>query len=248
MPAARYDEIADFYSEHFDGTDDPAARALLDLAGAVAGLRVLDVACGHGRLSRELARRGAAVTGVDISAALLAKATEAERTAPLGIRYIHADVTRADELRQARLASASYDLATCSFGLTDIDALHPALGTVSAALRPGGQFAFTILHPCFGGATDIAGSWPTGGRYYDEGRWTPRDARSTLRRQVGTSHRILSTYLNTLREHDLWLDRIVEPEPTAGWDPTHVADRQPVFLAARCRKVSYRHPDRQASP
>jgi SAM-dependent methyltransferase len=237
MPAARYDEIADFYCEHFDSTDDPAARALLDLAGAVAGLQVLDVACGHGRFSRELARRGAEVTGVDISAALLARAAELERVGPLGIRYVHADVTSADELRQARLVSASYDLAVCSFGLSDIDALHPAIAAVSAALRPGGTFVFTILHPCFGGGADIAGSWPASGRYYDEGRWTPRSARSGLRRQVGASHRMLSTYLNTLTEHDLWLERVAEPEQTAEWDPAHEADRQPVFLAARCRKA-----------
>ena len=236
MPAARYDAIADFYCEHWATTDDPGTGALLDLAGPVAGLRVLDVACGHGRLSRELALRGAQVTGVDISAALLGRAAEMEQDSPLGISYARADVTAADALRQGRFESRSFDLAVCNFGLSDIDDLSPAIATVSAALRPGGWFVFTILHPCFGGATDISGSWPRGGRYYDEGRWTPADGKSGLRRQVGASHRMLSTYLNTLREHDLWLDHVAEPEPEPGWDPAHGADRQPVFLAARCRK------------
>jgi hypothetical protein len=27
-------------------------------------------------------------------------------------------------------------------------------------LRPGGSFAFSILHPCFAGGKDISGSWP----------------------------------------------------------------------------------------
>jgi 2-polyprenyl-3-methyl-5-hydroxy-6-metoxy-1,4-benzoquinol methylase len=71
---------------------DPAAAALLDLTGAPAGLRILDLACGHGRITRELARRGADVTGADISAALIGKALEAERADPLGARYAHADV------------------------------------------------------------------------------------------------------------------------------------------------------------
>lgn len=52
MTQARYDAVADFYTSGFDSTDDPATRALLDLLGPVAGLRVVDVACGHGRVSR----------------------------------------------------------------------------------------------------------------------------------------------------------------------------------------------------
>ena len=51
---------------------DPATAALLDLAGEVAGLRLLEVACGQGRVARELARRGATLTRLDISTALLA--------------------------------------------------------------------------------------------------------------------------------------------------------------------------------
>ena len=92
MAEARYDAVADFYITGFDAIDDPASLALLDLLGPPAGLRVLDVACGHGRITRALARRGADVVGVDISAALIARAVAAERDQPLGIRYLHADV------------------------------------------------------------------------------------------------------------------------------------------------------------
>jgi len=37
--------------------------ALLELLGPVSGMRVLDVACGQGRITRELARQGTDVTG-----------------------------------------------------------------------------------------------------------------------------------------------------------------------------------------
>jgi 2-polyprenyl-3-methyl-5-hydroxy-6-metoxy-1,4-benzoquinol methylase len=239
MAVARYDAIAGYYTARFDNTDDPAAVAFLDLVGPVAGQRVLDVACGHGRMARELARRGAGVTGIDISGTLIGTAAEIERASPLGVGYIHADVTQ-----PGPLGSARYDICVCSFGLSDIDDLRPALAAVSRALRPGGRFVFSVLHPCFGGGPDIAGSWPTAARYYDEGRWTAREARSGLRRQVGATHRMLSTYLNTLRQHGLWLDRVAEPEPQPGWDPAHVADRQPVFLAARCLKLAGPEPPR----
>jgi len=229
MTEARYDAVADFYICGFDSADDAVCVTLLDLLGNVTGRRILDVACGHGRITRELARRGAAqVTGIDISGSLISRAVEIEKKEPLGITYIHADLTVPDALTGAR-----FDAATCHFGLSDIDDLDTAIATVSQALQPGGHFVFAILHPCFAGGKDIAGSWPTAMSYYDEGRWMAQDIRSTLRRQVGSNHRMLSTYLGTLRKHGFWLEELLEPTPEPGWDPAHDADRHPVFLAAR---------------
>jgi SAM-dependent methyltransferase len=232
MSIARYDAVVDFYISENDSVDDSVSAALFDLAGPVAGLRVLDVACGHGRTTRELARRGADVVGIDISANLIGRARQIEQDEPLGIRYVHADVTVGDALETV-LEAGSFDVATCSFGLSDIDDLDGALAAVAGALRPGGRFVFSILHPCFAGGQGISGSWPDAGSYYDEGRWTATGIRSSLRRQVGASHRMLSTYNAALRRHGFWLDQIVEPLPRPDWDPAHDADRKPVFLVAR---------------
>src|SRR6266480_91186 len=111
MSEARYDPVADFYATAFNAVDDPAATALLDLTGARAGLRILDLACGHGRITRELARRGADVTGTDISAALIGKAIEAERADPLGVRYVHADVCSPQW--HTSLETPAFDVVTC---------------------------------------------------------------------------------------------------------------------------------------
>ena len=232
MISARYDAVADFYAGGFDSVDDPASAAFLDLLGSVSGLRVLDIACGHGRLTRALARRGAEVTGLDLSGKLLSKAREIEEQDPLGISYVHADVAA-----PPALPTAPFDRVTCLFGLSDIDDLDGSIAAVAAVLRPGGYFVFAILHPCFAGAGDISGSWPGSGSYYDEGRWTAHGARSTLRQQVGASHRMLSTYLNTLRRHGLRAEQIAEPAPKPDWDQAHVADRQPVFLLVSCSKA-----------
>jgi SAM-dependent methyltransferase len=233
MSIARYDAVADFYVAGNASIDDSVSVALLDLLGPVTGTRVLDVACGHGRITRELARRGADVTGVDISAKLIEKASEAEHDEPLGIQYIRSDLTAPGALGQAE-----FDAATCSFGLSDIDDLDAAIAAVSQALRPGSRFVFAILHPCFPGGKDISASWPPDRSYYDEGRWTAAAPLSTLRRRVGSNHRTLATYLNTLRTHGLWLDEVAEPLPPADWDKAHEADRTPVFLAARSVKMS----------
>ncbi|UBU15897.1 class I SAM-dependent methyltransferase [Nonomuraea gerenzanensis] len=243
---ARYDEIADFYAAGWaDDIDDPASRRLLELLEPVAGRRVLEIACGHGRISRALARRGAEVVGADISAALIEKAEAAEREAPLGVRYVHADVT-ARPAPQGRLGVAGpFDVVVCSFGLSDIDDLEGALATTAAVLRPGGVFACSILHPCFPGGQEVSGSWPTGGRYHDEGWWRADGELSSLRRQVGANHRTLSTYVNALRRHDLWVEEVAEPEPASAWASKRPdAARFPVFLVLRCVKgdADPRHP------
>jgi 2-polyprenyl-3-methyl-5-hydroxy-6-metoxy-1,4-benzoquinol methylase len=63
----------------------------LELLPPVAGSRILDVACGQGRLTRRLARAGATAVGLDLSAAMLDKARAGVCE---GIEYVRADVTR----------------------------------------------------------------------------------------------------------------------------------------------------------
>lgn len=95
------------------------------MAGPVQGRHVLDLACGHGRYSRELARRGAHVVGVDISHSLIAAAKAAEQEHPLGIRYLCADVSSPGPA----LEDGMFDVVVCGFGLSDIDDLDAALDT-----------------------------------------------------------------------------------------------------------------------
>jgi ubiquinone/menaquinone biosynthesis C-methylase UbiE len=117
---ARYDAIAGFYEGFAPDTyDDPPLASLLELVGDMSGLGPVDIACGHGRLSRELARRGAQVTGVDISAALLDKALKLEQADPPGIAYLHADAASPYTLPGEELGGA-----VRHFGLSDIDDLE----------------------------------------------------------------------------------------------------------------------------
>jgi len=212
MTKARYDDIADFYVRGWSDVQDPATAALLELLGDVRGSRVLDIACGHGRLTRELAQRGALATGADLSAVLLTRAMESEHAQRLGTEYIHADVTTS-----GWYIPGSYDAVTCNFGLSDIDDLNGCMANVAGALAPGGRFVFSILHPCFPGGHNVSGAWPTGGTYYEERWWMADAVLSPLRRQVGANHRMLSTYLNALTSHGLLLDAVREPAPDEQW-------------------------------
>ena len=75
------------------GRDEMRAVLLGALPSDLTGCRVLDAGCGAGQLSCELARRGAFVTGVDISPSLLdvARARTPEELAPQ-ITYIAGDM------------------------------------------------------------------------------------------------------------------------------------------------------------
>ena len=200
---ARYDPIAEFYHQRYKGTP-----LLLHYVGDVGGRRVLDIACGYGRAARELARRGAVVTGVDLSRELLDIARQRELDAPLGIAYLQGDCCSPD-----LLADELFDVITCSEGLADIDDLDGCLRTVARLLRIGGTFSFSIFHPCFPGSGSTAASWPADGGYHHEGWWAPTSPESHpgLRAKVGANHRTLSTYLNAVIRHGLLIAEIAEP-------------------------------------
>src|SRR5260370_40092714 len=142
-----YDDIADWYEAQVrDGLlpfHTVAITALLELMGDVHGREVCDLACGQGILARELARRGARVTGVDLSRRLLEIARQEERAAPLGITY-----QRDDAHELTTLPVAGFDALACNLALMDIAELEPALVAVRRVLRAGGAFVFSITHPC----------------------------------------------------------------------------------------------------
>ena len=104
--------------------------------GLSAGSRVLDVPCGHGRLSLALAARGCEVTGVDISDEFLRTAEEGSRAAGVSIAW------RRSDMRDLPW-TASFDAAFCfgnSFGFLDDAGNEAFLGSVARALAPGGRF------------------------------------------------------------------------------------------------------------
>ena len=108
----------------------------------------------------------------------------------------------------------------------DIDDLAGTLSTVTTALRPGGWFVTSIVHPCFPGSELGLGSWPPGQGYESEGCWTsPDHNREGVRIRVGATHRKLPTVLNALLDAGLEAERFVEP-------PAPV----PTYLLRRCRR------------
>jgi len=112
----------------------------MDRLNLLAGQRVVDLGCGAGRTTLELASRvgrDGEVVGVDIAAEMLARGRE--RTARLGIgniEFLHADVQTHD------LGEGRFDAAYSRFGVMFFTDPAAAFANIRRALRPGGVLSF----------------------------------------------------------------------------------------------------------
>ena len=97
------------------------------------GAHVLDVPCGNGRHSFELASRGFEVTGLDLSEEFLAEARRSSAT----VRWVSGDM-------RALAFDAEFDGAFCfgnSFGYLDAEEVARFLESIARSLKPGAHFA-----------------------------------------------------------------------------------------------------------
>ena len=95
----------------------------------------LDLACGTGRWSAELAARGHRVTGVDGSPEMLALARVA------GVEFL------AGDLHAVPVGDASFDLVVCALAVSHVPDLSPVFAEFARVLRPGGTLVVSDVHP-----------------------------------------------------------------------------------------------------
>ncbi len=238
---AAYDAIAEWYDASLRSGSllhDLVLPAVRDLIGPLAGQYICDLACGQGILTRQLAADGATVVGVDISDKLLDIARRDEAARPIGITYL-----RDDAQGLPALPDASFDGVVCNMALMDIPNLVATCYAVRRILRHAGWFVFSITHPCFQTSVshwleDDERTARVVGAYFVEGALRS-DNPAGVRCRVGSYHRTLSTYVNTLADAKLWVERMHEPRATG-----EIAERLPGYaevpalLVVGCRAAS----------
>lgn len=123
---------------------DGGDAAFYGALAAEAGGPVLDLGCGTGRLSLALAQAGCAVTGVDASAAMLARARAAAEARGLALEWLEARWQDLALPRRYALALLPYNGLQHLLRDEDLLALSAAL---HACLLPGGRWALDLHVP-----------------------------------------------------------------------------------------------------
>ena len=177
-----------------DGAEEaaePEIKGLLKLTGLKPG-RALDTACGYGRHSRALAKRGWEVTGVDLMPGYLAEARRRAKAAGVAVKFKRA------ELKELSAFQGGFDLALnlyTSFGYYPTAAANLAcLKQMAAVLKPGGWLCVELIpretlqrtvepyeeRPVPGGQLWEERRWLSGGRLETRVTWAngPRLRRS----------------------------------------------------------------------
>lgn len=113
-----------------------------------AGGAILDIGCGTGRHSIELAKRGYRMTGVDLSSGMLDVARQAARKAGVEIEWAKADATEfhSDPVFDAAISLCEGGISL--IGLTDNPLDHDLviLKNMHHALKPGGRALVTAIN------------------------------------------------------------------------------------------------------
>jgi SAM-dependent methyltransferase len=207
----------------------PAMAALLP---DVAGKRVLDAGCGHGRYAEWLVERGADVLAVDESAEMLERARQR-----LGDRAV---VRRADITDPLAFADEDeFDGVVCGLSLHYVEDWRRPFGEFARILRPGGFLVFSAQHP-----VDEYVAFDAENYFQVERKqmtWTAAGEEV----DVPFYRRPFAEVINPLVETGFRLDELVEPTPTESFEEQRPGAyekrlRHPTFLcisASRRREL-----------
>ena len=139
---------APVYDRIYRGFLDRAQRMLATRAGE-AGSDILEIGAGTG-LVLALYPKDSAVTGIDISEAMLAKAREKQARGALA----HVRALLVMDAHHLTFADASFDVVTLPFVITLIPDTNRLLNECARVLRPGGEI---IIASKFGKVGGVAG-------------------------------------------------------------------------------------------
>ena len=171
--------------------------AMLELAGATAGRRILDIGCGSGPLMQEFIARGAAVTGFDASRNMIELARD--RLGP------EADLHVADLGQPLPFADDSFDDAVASLVLHYLEEWVGPLREIRRVLRPGGRLILSVNHP-------ILYPWNHPGKdYFRLARYTDEMDFNGVPASLTYWHRPLHAMSTAFREAGFRIESIAEP-------------------------------------
>lgn len=107
----------------------------------LAGKRVVDVGCGGGILAEAIARKGATVTGIDLSEKALKVADLHSLESGVNVRY---ELRSAEDL--ATHEAGQYDVVTCMEMLEHVPDPSAVVKACATLVKPGGHVFFSTIN------------------------------------------------------------------------------------------------------
>jgi SAM-dependent methyltransferase len=208
------------HADRHDAWGRPMGAVAMDWLLPRAGERILDVGCGCGGTSAELATAvgpTGAVTGVDVAAPMVAAAVG--RFPPnrfANLRFIAADVEAL-----ATVAGSPFDAVYSRMALMMLADPVADCATILRALRPGGRLAATVfrdggaspwLHATLLGAAPHLGSLPPLPIGDEPGPFAFADRERTIRILTEAGFGSVS-----VEPHDVTLYAADDPDTTVEW-------------------------------
>jgi SAM-dependent methyltransferase len=141
MKAETYSGLArsNWPSNTFNRHWDARQMQLIDgVLGDVSGLEVADIACGTGRASRHLARRGARVTGLDFAPRALEAARQETEAEGLAVSYREYDALSPAPPELVGRFDVGLTISCLAMACADQGVFDRALGHVASLVKPGG--------------------------------------------------------------------------------------------------------------
>ena len=131
--------------DRFEGMIAPLGEALIEAAKFVPGEKVIDIGCGGGVTSLEIARRvgpKGSVTGLDISLPLTRTATARAEAAGLkNIRFVAGDASKAE------IGETGFDCLFSRFGIMFFTDPYAAFAHMHGFVKPGGRMMVSCWGP-----------------------------------------------------------------------------------------------------
>ncbi|WP_436933997.1 class I SAM-dependent methyltransferase [Halovenus marina] len=204
----------------------------LGLLGDVEGLRVIELGCGGAQFGLALAKRGASVTGVDISPTQLEHARELAAEHNETIELVESTVTE-----MPTIPDSSFDLAVSAFAFQWVEDLQACFDEAHRALEAGGRFVFSVDHPLYRRLDPETGELSVS--YFDD---SPRRTYSEqFDAEMVIQRRTVADIVNTLCRAGFTIEELYEPgyedadkyESTFGsFEPEHMAMIPPTLVIA----------------
>lgn len=222
--------------------------ALMGMIGDISGKSILDLGCGSGIYSAEFAKKGAIVTGLDISEASLRLARSRAAGERLSIEFVRGSISGL-----GFFCDKKFDMIFSSTTMHYIKDIEGAFLKMNRLLNDKGILLLSVVHPFYTAQYPLSD-------YEGEDKYAVFQLRyfnKKLREYIPpwakygeggdghclSYHHTIEDYYNALKMSGFCFDRIVEPQPLPVWKEKYPRRyfemmNYPLFLIFKCLKDS----------